>query len=51
MTKRGTWANVEAGSLQAALELENRTQVLSRTTGDLERAARALVNRRKSGQN
>ncbi len=50
MTKRGTWANVEAGSLQAALELENRTQVLSRTTGDLERAAHALVHRRKSGQ-
>ncbi len=49
MTKRGTWANVEAGSLQAALELENRTQILSRTTGDLERAANALVNRRKGG--
>ena len=46
MTKRGTWANVEAGSLQAAIELENRTQILSRTTGDLERAAKALVNRR-----
>jgi enoyl-CoA hydratase len=50
MTKRGTWANVEAGSLQAALELENRTQILSRTTGELERAAAALVNRRKGGQ-
>ncbi len=48
MTKRGTWANVETGSLQAALELENRTQILARTTGDLQRAAQALVTRRKS---
>jgi enoyl-CoA hydratase len=27
MTKRGGWANVESASLQAALELENRTQI------------------------
>ena len=45
MTKRGTWANLEAASLQAALELENRTQILARTTGDLARAAAALTNR------
>jgi enoyl-CoA hydratase len=37
MTKRGIWANVEAGSLQAAIELENRTQILARTTGDMAR--------------
>jgi len=49
MTKRGAWANVEAGSLQAAIELENRTQILARTTGDLTRAAKALVERRKRG--
>jgi enoyl-CoA hydratase len=47
MTKRGTWANVEAGSLQAAIELENRTQILARTTGDLGRAADALIARRR----
>ena len=47
MTKRGAWANVEAGSLQAALELENRTQILARTTGDLAQAAQALTQRRK----
>jgi enoyl-CoA hydratase len=47
MTKRGAWANVEAGSLQAAIELENRTQILARTTGELARAATALVNRRQ----
>jgi enoyl-CoA hydratase len=37
MTKRGIWANLEAGSLQAAIELENRTQILARTTGDMAR--------------
>jgi enoyl-CoA hydratase len=47
MTKRSGWANVEAGSLQAAIELENRTQILARTTGELEKAARALVARRE----
>jgi enoyl-CoA hydratase len=41
MTKRGVWANAEAVSLQAAIELENRTQILTRTTGDLARAALA----------
>lgn len=50
MTKRGTWANVETPSLAAAIELENRTQILVRTTGDLRRAAEALVSRRKSGR-
>lgn len=49
MTKRSGWANVEAASLQAALELENRTQVLARSTGDLQRAAEALIARRKPG--
>ncbi|WP_238366908.1 enoyl-CoA hydratase/isomerase family protein [Mesobacterium pallidum] len=40
LTKRGMWANLEAGSLAAALELENRTQILIRGTGSLaERAA------------
>ncbi len=47
LTKRGTWANVEAPSLQAAIELENRSQILARTTGDLAREAKALVERRK----
>lgn len=39
MTKRGAWANLEAGSLAAAIELENRTQMLVRGTGSLERRA------------
>ncbi len=46
MTKRGAWANVESASLQAAIELENRTQILARTTGELATAAQALLARR-----
>jgi enoyl-CoA hydratase len=46
MTKRSGWANVESPGLSAAIELENRTQILSRTTGDLQRAAEALIARR-----
>jgi len=42
MTKRGMWANVEASSLQAAIELENRTQIVARTTGDMQRAVAAM---------
>jgi enoyl-CoA hydratase len=49
MTKRGGWANAEAASLQAALELENRTQVLARSTGALGRAADAFRSRRRRG--
>ena len=46
MTKRGSWANLEASSLAAALELENRTQILARSTGELARAAEAFARRR-----
>jgi enoyl-CoA hydratase len=49
MTKRGGWANAEAGSLQAAIELENRSQILARSTGALERAAHAFKARRRGG--
>lgn len=41
LTKRGMWANLEAPSLAAALELENRTQILMRGTGGLASEARA----------
>lgn len=40
LTKRGMWANLEAGSLAAAIELENRSQILMQGSGSLERAAR-----------
>jgi enoyl-CoA hydratase len=45
MTKRGMWANLEASSLQAALELENRTQILTRTTGVLKSKAQSFKKR------
>lgn len=47
MTKRGGWANAEASSLYAAMELENRTQMLARTTGGLADAAARFSARRK----
>ncbi|MDB5732158.1 MAG: Enoyl-CoA hydratase [Variovorax sp.] len=47
MTKRGGWANLESASLAGAIELENRTQILARTTGELQRAAEALLSRKK----
>lgn len=50
MTKRGGWANAEAASLQQAIELENRTQMLARTTGSLEHAAQVLLQQRKQGR-
>ena len=39
MTKRGMWANLEIPSLQAAIELENRTQAFMLGTGGLARRA------------
>lgn len=47
MTKRGMWANIEASSLQAAIELENRTQILARTTGELKAAAEAMLAKQR----
>lgn len=49
MTKRGMWANLEASSLHAAIELENRTQILARTTGGLARAAHEHLHKRPAG--
>ena len=37
MTKEVMWSQLEIGSLQAGIDLENRTQVLSSFTGDIER--------------
>jgi len=44
-TKRVMWANLDAGSLDAALELENRAQVLGLQNADFARAARAFVGK------
>ena len=53
MTKRGGWANAEAAGLAQAMELENRSQILAQSTGALQRAAQAFIDRdpgRKPGR-
>jgi enoyl-CoA hydratase/carnithine racemase len=46
MTKEVMHANVDAASLEAAIHLENRTQILAGTSGDIAEAARAFVEKR-----
>jgi enoyl-CoA hydratase len=45
-TKQVLWANLEAPSLQAALQVENRSQILSSTSGELTAAASAFATRK-----
>jgi enoyl-CoA hydratase len=47
MTKQTMWANQEVGSLQAAVDLENRNQLLLGHTGNLEEAMAAFREKRK----
>ena len=46
MTKEVMWSQLEIGSLQAGIDLENRTQVLSSFTGDLNEAMAAFMEKR-----
>lgn len=46
MTKVGMWANLDASSLRAAMELENRTQVLGTFTGNMSEAGEAFREKR-----
>ncbi|MHB8438290.1 MAG: enoyl-CoA hydratase/isomerase family protein [Acidimicrobiales bacterium] len=46
MTKEVMWTQLEIGSLQAGIDIENRTQVLSTFTGDMQEAVRAFVEKR-----
>ena len=46
MTKEVMWSQLEIGSLQAGIDLENRTQVLSSFAGDLEEAMAAFLEKR-----
>jgi enoyl-CoA hydratase len=46
MTKLGLWANFDASSLRAAMELENRTQVLGTFTGNMAEAGKAFREKR-----
>lgn len=45
-TKQVLWANLEAPSLEAALQVENRSQILSSTSGELREAAAAFATRK-----
>jgi len=46
MTKEVMWSQLEIGSLQAGIDLENRTQILSSQTADAKEAIAAFVERR-----
>jgi enoyl-CoA hydratase/carnithine racemase len=46
-TKQVMWANLEASSLEAALHVENRSQILASTSGEMLEAANAAFHRRQ----
>lgn len=44
-TKQVMWANLEASSLEAALHLENRSQILASTSGEMREAAAGVLRK------
>jgi len=46
MTKEVMWSQLEIGSLQAGIDIENRNQILSSFTADHREAALAFRERR-----
>ena len=46
LTKEVMWANLHAGSLDHALALESRTQIMARTTADAAEARQSFLDRR-----
>ena len=46
MTKEVMWSNLDASSLEAAIHLENRTQILASTGGEVAEAAAAFMEKR-----
>ena len=46
MTKEVMWSQLEISSLQAGIDLENRTQILSSFTGDMQEAMSAFLEKR-----
>jgi len=46
MTKEVMWSNLETGSLQAGIDLENRNQILTTFTEDQAEAMRAWLEKR-----
>ena len=49
MTKQAMWSNLEITSLAAAIELENRNQLLAGYTGNLDEAIAAFREKRTAG--
>jgi enoyl-CoA hydratase/carnithine racemase len=47
MTKEVMWSNLDAPSLEAAIHLENRTQILASTGGEVMEAAAAFREKRR----
>jgi hypothetical protein len=47
LTKDTLWGALEVGSLQTAVDLENRTQLLAGFTGNLNEAAAAFKEKRR----
>lgn len=46
MTKEVMWSQLEVGSLQAGIDLENRTQIMSTMTEDMAEAVMAFLSKR-----
>jgi enoyl-CoA hydratase/carnithine racemase len=46
MTKAVMWSQLEIGSLQAGIDLENRTQVMTSMTADMAEAVQAFLEKR-----
>lgn len=46
MTKQVMWANLDAGGMEQAVHLENRTQILASTGGEIAEAAAAFIEKR-----
>lgn len=47
LTKSSLWRNVDAPSLEAAIELENRAIFMSQSTADTAEKRKAFVEKRK----
>jgi enoyl-CoA hydratase/carnithine racemase len=46
-TKQVMWANLDTSNLEAAIQLENRNQIMAGLSGEAEEAARAFFEKRK----
>lgn len=46
-TKQVMWANLDAPSLETALHLENHSQILASTSGEMREASEAFRRRRR----